>query len=310
MKYKQLIIILLFPLILLLDLFIPRGYSVGMLYAAPFLYLSLNNYKKTFSIFTTTIVCLWLGFFISTPGVPIIISIFNRIAWSILFSIIAIVIYQFKKREESNLFRLSKALEQKTTLLKEIHHRVKNNLQIISSLLSLQSSYIENEELRKIFLDYKNRIRSMALVHEKIYRKEDEKFLNIHDYLNDLAIEIIKSYYIDEKFVKLKMEVDSYNFTIDKVILLGLLFTELITNSLKYAFGHNEGEIFISVKVSDNTAYLVYRDSGKGLTNNIKFNEPETLGLTLIKTFSEQLEGKHSFQNNNGFQYECSFTLN
>lgn len=310
MNFTQIIALLIFPVILLIDYFTPRGYSVWLLYTIPLVYLSIRNYNKIPIYLTITIILLWLGFLISTPGIPIIFSIFNRVTASVLFTIIGVIIFHFKKDEYINISRLNKALEQKTTLLKEIHHRVKNNLQIISSLLSLQSSYLENEELRKIFLDYRNRIRSMALVHEKIYRKEDEKFLNIQDYLNDLTIEIIRSYYIDEKIVKLKLDVDPYNFSVDKVILLGLLLTELITNSLKYAFGSKEGEIFISLKVSDNNAVLIYGDNGQGLNNTIELNEPETLGLTLIKTFSEQLEGKHSFQNINGFHYECSFNLN
>lgn len=310
MNINQIVLVLFFPIILLIDYLVPRGYSVWVLYSIPFLFFSFKFYQKIPIFWGTTISLIWIGFFISTPGVPLLYSFVNRITATLLFSIIAVTIFHLKKQEELSLSRLNKALDQKTTLLKEIHHRVKNNLQIISSLLSLQSSYLENEEIRKIFLDYRNRIRSMALVHEKIYRKDDEKFLNIKDYINDLSFEIVRSYYIDEKIVKLNLDVDSYNFSVDKVILLGLLLTELITNSLKYAFGNKEGEIFISLKVKDNLAFLLYKDSGRGLNSNIKLEEPETLGLTLIKTFSEQLEGKHSFQNINGFQYECSFTLN
>ncbi len=177
---------------------------------------------------------------------------------------------------------------EKTVLLQEIHHRVKNNLQVISSLIRLQSREIEDTKAKKLFETSVNRIQAMALIHEKMYQGEDLSKINLEEYLNGLAKDIFKSYFDETKI----------NFTIDSeleiignrtIVPLALIFNELITNSLKHAFiDTEEGSISIEIKLREEDCFtLDYFDSGKWKTKA----KPSSFGLELIETFTEQLDG-------------------
>ena len=177
---------------------------------------------------------------------------------------------------------------EKTVLLQEIHHRVKNNLQVISSLIRLQSREIEDTKAKKLFETSVNRIQAIALIHEKMYQGEDLAKINLEEYLNGLAKDIFKSYFDETKI----------NFTIDSeleiignrtIVPLALIFNELITNSLKHAFiGTEGGSISIEIKLGEEDCFtLDYFDSGKWKTKA----KSSSFGLELIETFTEQLDG-------------------
>ncbi len=184
--------------------------------------------------------------------------------------------------------------EEKEVLLKEIHHRVKNNLQVINSLISIQSSFIEDKKSLEVFEECKNRIRAIALIHEKLYNSEDFGRINIKDYIQLLVQSMIKTYNIDKKIsliLDLKIEFLNLNTTVP----LGLLLNEIISNSLKYAFvGQERGEIVIRLNTATdmNSFVLIIGDNGKGYNGN-PFDDQfhQTLGLELVKILADQLNG-------------------
>ena len=205
------------------------------------------------------------------------------------------------KLHEQNLLVQSQSNE-KTVLLQEIHHRVKNNLQVISSLIKLQSRETEDLKVKELFEASVNRIQSMALIHEKMYQGDDLSKINLESYLNDLAKDIFRSYFDNTKIefsIKSELEILG-NRTI---VPLALIFNELITNSLKHAFiGSDKGTISIEIDLTEDDFFILnYSDSGKW-----KAKEKETsFGVELIETFTEQLDGNVSrVSNKNGTHYK------
>ncbi|MEW6011148.1 MAG: hypothetical protein CIT03_07555 [Methanobacterium sp.] len=164
---------------------------------------------------------------------------------------------------------LKKSLQEKEVLMKEIHHRVKNNLQIISSLLSLQTDYIENKTDLAIFKDSQCRAKSMALIHEKLYQSGLLKSLNIRDYILALVSELIDTHAVEGKIITLDMDVDDILMDVDTAIPLGLILNEIITNSLKHAFVEKEGEIKVHLKSSNEEIQLEVEDNGVGIRKDI-----------------------------------------
>ncbi|MEO5357848.1 MAG: PAS domain S-box protein [Nitrospirae bacterium YQR-1] len=169
-------------------------------------------------------------------------------------------------------------------LLKEVHHRVKNNLQIIVSLLSLQSAAISDPCLHSIFRDSESRIRAMALIHEKLYESTDMSTLDFSEYLNSLASELLNSYNLRHGRVELKTNISVNTLDIDVAIPCGLVINEFITNSLKYAFtGNSEGQIKVMFhRTEDNKLHLTLSDNGVGLAKDIDIKKVKSLGLQLI----------------------------
>lgn len=196
--------------------------------------------------------------------------------------------------------------DEKTVMLQEIHHRVKNNLQIVSSLLRLQSSQLEDEEMVIQFKEAINRVSSMALIHEKMYQTDDLSNVDIKNYLDSLIKDIIRTYSF-KSHISIKIESNIYNFSLDSLVPLALIFNELITNSIKHAFKKkSEGSITILIhKESDTKTYITYKDNGIGF-NTI---QKENFGTILIETFSEQLDGEYSIktEKDNGVEYQFVF---
>ncbi len=179
--------------------------------------------------------------------------------------------------------------EEKTIMLKEIHHRVKNNLQVISSLVRLQSFETEDEEAKKMFDATVNRVVAMALIHEKMYQKENLSKINLEDYLKSLADDIFKNYTID-KAIDFKIKSNLEVIGNRTIVPLALIFNELISNTLKYAFiNQANGKIVIDVnKFSDDIFIVKYADNGRWITPK----KPSSFGLELIESFTEQLDGE------------------
>lgn len=207
--------------------------------------------------------------------------------------------------------KIKKSLNEKEVLLSEIHHRVKNNLQVISSMLRLQSKFVGDRDVNitDILNDSRSRIKSMALIHEKLYMSHDFSNVNIKDYIITIADELLRTYSVDSDIIRLNVEIEDIELTIDTAIPLGLILNELITNSIKYAFPDGRGgEITIFLRKSHNEMLnFVYRDSGTGMPDNMELEKPKTLGIHLIKTFIKQLRGELSMLNNDGLEVSAHF---
>ena len=188
--------------------------------------------------------------------------------------------------------RLQASFDEKVTLLKEIHHRVKNNLQIITSLLNLQSRYIKDKPSLEVIRESQNRIKAMALVHEKLYRAEDISHISLSDYIRFLGTGLFQFYDARSRGIQFTLDIRDINVDIDAAIPLGLIMNELISNSLKYAFPEGrKGEIAISVKKEGHTLTVVYRDTGIGIPAELDWRDTQSLGLRLVNTLVDQLNG-------------------
>ncbi len=205
----------------------------------------------------------------------------------------------YKVREKNKL--IEKTLKQKDILLKEIHHRVKNNLQLISSLLNLQSRYIKDEKAKQVSLDGKNRVRAMSLIHQFLYQKENLINLSLDEYFKKLVKELFEAYRIHEDRIKVDFNIESFELDVDRVIPLGLIFNELITNILKYAFpGERKGKIQIDFKRKDKKLILEISDNGVGFDGETNLSDNSTFGFTLIDALLKKWNGKFEIVSDNG----------
>jgi len=219
---------------------------------------------------------------------------------------VSMVAHDSSEKKEISL-NVAESLKEKEILLKEIHHRVKNNLQVISSILNLQSSFVTDEKTLEILQESRNRIRTMAVIHENLYRTEDFSSINFSNYLQNLLGNLVASYRINEEVV-LVTELEDVDLILDQAIPCGLLVNELITNALKYAWKQGEkGTITIHLSQKKNIIHLYIFDDGVGLPFNFKDNKPETLGLQLVETLLEQLDGELDVENENGTKYFIKF---
>ena len=206
--------------------------------------------------------------------------------------------------------QIRQSLKEKEILLREIHHRVKNNLQIVSSLLAHQAEYIKDKNVIDMFTESQNRILSMSLVHEKLYQSNDLAKIDFHCYINDLVAGLFQSYEINAGKIKLNMHIENLQLDIDFAIPCGLIINELVTNSLKYAFPDNtEGEINIAfLKTDENMLELVISDNGIGLPKDLDFRKTESLGLHLVTILSEnQLHGEINLNRSKGTEFQIKF---
>ena len=205
---------------------------------------------------------------------------------------------------------IKKSLKEKETLLKEIHHRVKNNLTVISSLLNLQSHYIKDKDDLIMFKESQSRAKSMALIHQKIYSSKDLKRINFGDYIRTLSNEIFHSYVHDSNIVKLNLDVEDVMLDTDISIPLGLILNELLTNSLKYAFppdAIDNGNIYVSLLKNVYGYTLSVVDDGIGFSEDIDLESTDSLGLQLINTLTNQIEGKIYLDQGNGTSFKIEF---
>ena len=209
------------------------------------------------------------------------------------------------KRKKSEKI-IEDSLKEKDVLLREIHHRVKNNMQIISSLLNLQSAYFQDNEAVNVFKESQNRIRSMALIHEKLYQSGNIEGVKLRDYVQDLASHLMSSYSLDSTKIRLTADIENVSLGIDNAISLGLIVNELLSNAFKYAFPNGaSGEIILSYKpTKENTSTLIISDNGTGFPGDIDFRQTESLGLQLVNTLVEQLEGEIELNRNNGTEFK------
>ncbi|MDO9035919.1 MAG: histidine kinase dimerization/phosphoacceptor domain -containing protein, partial [Methanoregula sp.] len=188
---------------------------------------------------------------------------------------------------------ITRSLEEKDLLLREIHHRVKNNLQIIASLLNLQSRYITDPNVLESIKDSQSRVRAMALAHERIYRSHNLSDINLKDYLKYLTKQILQFYNIQHHQIGITVTMDDVITDIDTVIPVGLILNELVSNSLKHAFPDGrKGTISIEGTPQDaNSLRFIYHDTGVGLPAGFDWKNTESLGLRLVNSLVDQLDG-------------------
>jgi two-component sensor histidine kinase len=201
-------------------------------------------------------------------------------------------------------------LGEKEVLLKEIHHRVKNNMQIISSLLSLQADSIDEPHLLAMFRDSQQRIQSMAIVHDILYRSNDLAHINLAHYIRRLITELRQSYSpLDPEQVRLQMHLDEVFVSMDVVIPCGLLLHELVSNCYRHAFAPGDaGEIHVELQSqAAGRLLLVVGDNGHGLPEQLNFRQTDSLGLQLICSLAEQLGGNIALERGRGTRFTISF---
>ncbi len=201
------------------------------------------------------------------------------------------------------------SLHEKEILIKEVHHRVKNNLQIISSLLKLQSVYLEDKKALEIFKESQNRVKTMALIHERLYRSNNISQIYYKDYIEALISNLIISYGTSTDRITIKYDIDDIVFDIDTALPCSLIINELVSNCLKYAFcGDQTGNINISVKKKNLDEYMIsVGDNGKGFPSEIDYRNTETLGLQLVNTLVEQLDASLKLTNSEGTKFDIYF---
>jgi two-component sensor histidine kinase len=208
-------------------------------------------------------------------------------------------------------------------LLQEIHHRVKNNMQIISSLLNIQTRYVDDAESVNVLKESQNRVKSMAMIHEKLYKSDCLVKINFGDYVDDLTGNLFYNYKISPNMIKLNKKIDNIFFDINTSIPCGLIINELVTNCLKHAFpwfktsksltessdGLEFGKykVDIELKQDDENYILTLSDNGIGFPDGIDFKKTDSLGLQLVNNLVEQLDGTITLENINGTKFQIIF---
>jgi PAS domain S-box-containing protein len=220
-----------------------------------------------------------------------------------------VTIFEDVSSRRKSEIKIKASLKEKEVLLQEIHHRVKNNMQIISSLLNLQTRYVDGDEVAMdVLKESQNRVTSMAMIHEKLYQSKDFRHINIADYLDKLVIDLLYSYAIPKGQIKTIIESDDVKLNIETSIPCGLIINECVSNSLKYAFPEGRtGELAISLKKSDDQFILEISDDGIGFPKEIDFKNTDSLGLQLVNSLVEQIDGTIQLDGSNGTKITIKF---
>jgi two-component sensor histidine kinase len=205
---------------------------------------------------------------------------------------------------------LRASVEEKDVLLKEIHHRVKNNLQVISGLLDLQAHHITDQRGREIYKESQNRVITMALIHEELYQARDLARVDFGAYMENLAANLFASYGIGKNRVRLVMEVEKSEMVVDTAIPCGLIVNELISNALKHAFPDGRaGEVSLSFKVTGDRQFrLQVKDDGVGLPEGYMVSRSGSLGMQLISVIVDQLGGEMLVESEDGTSFTITFS--
>ncbi len=213
-----------------------------------------------------------------------------------------------KKRREAEEY-LKKSLEEKDVLLREVHHRVKNNMQIISSILRMQSRNIEDPKLKDILQESQNRIHTMALIHENLYNHESLANIKFSSYIKSLSGNIARTYARQPANIKFDYQMDDAYLPIDTAIPCGLIINELISNSFKYAFnGNPKGTIGIYFKeLTENEYQLIVSDDGIGIPDKIDITKTKSLGMKILHKLVQQIDGILQSDFSNGTKFTITF---
>jgi len=208
--------------------------------------------------------------------------------------------------------QIKKSLKEKEVLLKEIHHRVKNNLQIISSLLNLQTGHAKNKKIPEFLKESQNRIKSMSLIHEQLYQSKDLAKIDFEEYIRNLTLNLFHSYGTTPEQISINTNAKNIYLDIDKAISYGLIINELVSNSLKHAFPRGKkGEITIDFSTDKNNKYtLVVSDNGIGFPKDLDSKNTDTLGLKLVNILTQQLQGSIKLDRSQGTKFKITFPKN
>jgi PAS domain S-box-containing protein len=204
--------------------------------------------------------------------------------------------------------QIKESLRGKEALLREIHHRVKNNMAVVSSLLSLQSRKIKDAAVRSLFEESQQRVQSMALVHEKLYQTKDLSSINFEDYIKSIVSEIISLYRIDTSAITTEINIEDIGLDLEAAVPCGLIINELLTNAFKYAFPDNRGGVLsVHFTRTDDTYTLAIKDNGVGLPEGFDYKEASTLGLQLVNVLTAQLRGILRIKSDKGTEAVVTF---
>jgi two-component sensor histidine kinase len=210
------------------------------------------------------------------------------------------------RKNAENKIKIS--LKEKNILLQEIHHRVKNNMQIISSLLNLQTRFVDDEEAVNVLKESQNRVRSMAMIHEKLYQSNDLSHINFIDYIQSLVSNLFYSYNVKNPQIKSVLEIDDIRLNMETAVPCGLIISEIVSNSLKYAFPNEmNGEILVSLKTVEDGYELIIKDNGIGLPDQFDIDNNKSLGLILVNSLTEQIDGEITINRNHGTEFKIRF---
>jgi PAS domain S-box-containing protein len=210
-----------------------------------------------------------------------------------------------EKAMSTNMLKTS--INEKNILLQEIHHRVKNNMQIISSLLNLQINYLDDKQAIDLLKESQNRVRSMAIIHEKLYQSNDFTRINLAEYIKSLITGLFYSYSIKNR-IKSIINVDEVELNIETSVPCGLILNELVSNSLKHGFpSDNSGEIYITIKTIGNKYEMLVGDNGIGFPKDIDYKKTETLGLQLVNNLVKQIDGEIELNNSDVTEFKIVF---
>lgn len=300
----------------------PLFASVSFLYPLP-------KYRNMLAlIFSIMVLVHAVSYFLvsSYPSKELVIypnSLFTRLNHIFSFALTLLIVLKYNvlqsqqkvaldhriKDNEQQKQLLEETLKDRNILLSEIHHRTKNNLAIVSSMLNLQRHQVENEQLKSILMDCSNRVHSMATVHQKLYEKGNFTKIDLKDYLEDLIRDLQSTIFPENKTIQMVVEIDSFQLTSDKAIPCALILNELITNSVKHAFKEKGGKLEIRIKKIASQILLMIHDNGPGFDYNPKKNYV-SLGMTLIEALTEQLDGHFEYNTKEGTTFTLSFKIN
>jgi PAS domain S-box-containing protein len=199
------------------------------------------------------------------------------------------------------------SLEEKEVLLREIHHRVNNNMQIISSLLNIQSNYTDDPETNHVLRDSRNRIRSMAMIHEKLYISNKLSKIDFSGYVKSITSNLLQNPEVNPDLIKINVDVDEFSIGMETAVPMGLIINELVTNSIEHAFPQGEGNINLNLHKNGETFILTVRDNGLGLPEGLDPKKVKTLGLSLVNSLVEQLNGSMEVEVEHGTTFKISF---
>ncbi len=205
--------------------------------------------------------------------------------------------------------KIQKLLKEKEVFLKEVHHRIKNNMHTVLSLLSIQAMNQENPVVQNILTDAAGRVKSMMVMYDKLYRSEDTGEASLKEYFVSLSNEIVNTF-PQKSFLDLKTQVEDIKLGANILSPLGIILNELITNSMKYAFTESiQGNIFISASINNNKLLFLYEDNGKGIPESVNLENSKGFGLQLIKIQVKQLKGSVRIERKNGTQFFIEINL-
>lgn len=243
-----------------------------------------------------------------------LVQVLMAVAILLFIGLVVFIYVNFKRQKQTSQVLkeqkdiIEKTSQERATLLKEIHHRVKNNLQVISSLLNIQSRNTKNEQARSAIKEGQSRIKSMALIHQKLYNTDNLSKIDMQEYIDQLSNYLFKSFGPGDH-VKNQIEIDKTFMDVNTAIPLGLIINELISNAYKYAFeGKAEGKLLVKLAALDDGKFeLEVKDDGKGMDEEINFEETESIGLSLVNTLTQQLNGKLDLESSNGTSFKITF---